>query len=161
MVGTMRMHAVMGGVLVALLLSAPGAAQIVSPAPAKVRCGEPIPKDDVLVLDLEPFEDDEAATDAFVSAHVRDLEIRSWKPETIRTRVRSDRKDRMSAMKRAQKTSAKRGCNVVLVLSAWEGYDEGAFAPPLPGAAGSAAMGTHYAYAEVLLATGDHLGQSP
>lgn len=137
-------------------------AQIISPSaksdPAKVvKCGPKIKTDKVLVLDLEPYTDSEE-TVQFIGRHVTDLELESEESEVIRTTLRSAIKSRLSAMKRARKTAAQRGCNVVLVTEAWEGDDSAAVAQTTPVGAGSQtiAVGLHYAYARVLMGTGEH-----
>lgn len=136
-------------------------AQIVSPeSPAgETRCGPPIKKKDVLVLDLERFGSDSEAAYAFVARYVENIELESDAPETIRTALRSARKNRMSAMRRAQTDAAERGCNVVLVFRAWAGPEDAAYAHATrtPGGGAQAfAFGIHYAYATVMMGTGDH-----
>ena len=136
-------------------------AQIVSPEveERQVRCGPSLKKKEVLVLDLESFGSDVEAVKSFLARHVKNLDLKSDAPETIRTALRSARKDRLSAMRRAQTTAAERGCNVVLVLRAWEGANDAAFAqsiPSAPGGGSSIAVGMHYAYATVVMGTGDH-----
>lgn len=130
-------------------------AQIVSPSTKKARCGAAIPKEKVLVLDLEPFGDNTEEADAFIQKYVQNLDIRSEVPETVQTIMRSATKNRMSAMKRAQKEAAQRGCSVVLVLAAWAGNNSAAHAQPMPGGQ-SIAVGMHFAYAKILMASGDH-----
>ena len=132
--------------------------QIVSPTPEKkeIRCGHTILNKDVLVLDLEPFGTDAERADEFIRKLVQELEIRSEEVETIRTRLRSARKNRMSAMKRARTEAARRGCNVVLVLAAWAGAESAAYSQALPGGQQSIAVGLHYAYAKIQMASGKH-----
>ena len=144
------------GVLQADLSSA----QIVSPVDTEARCGATLKKEEVLVLDLEPFGEDQAAVESFIAKHAQELVIKSELAETIRTRLKSARKNRMDAMKRAQKVAASRGCNVVLVLQAWAGNNESAYVQALPGGSG-VAIGTHYAHARVLMASGQHVGKTP
>lgn len=137
-------------------------AQIVSPESSRragPRCGAEIKKKDVLVLDLERFGDDSEAATEFIERYVENLQLKSEAPETIGTTLRSARKNRMSAMKRAQRTAAERGCNVVIVLRAWAGRDEATYVQTIPTPSGGAqgfGVGLHHAYATVLMGTGDH-----
>ena len=66
----------------------------------------------VLVLDLEGCKDSDERI-KFVETHVSNLEIKNPRPEIIRTTLRSPRKNRMSAIKRARSEAADRGFNVV------------------------------------------------
>lgn len=145
-----------GASLLLFLAASVAWAQIVSPATERAHCGEKIDRDDVLVLDLEPFEGDVERVQQFIASNVENLKIKSSNPETIRTATRSARKNRMSAMKRSRTEVAKRGCDVVLVVAAWIGDDDALYAHRLPNGQGAIAAGLHYAYARVLMATGDH-----
>lgn len=110
-----------------------------------------------LVLDLEQYREDADAAAAFIGRYAQNVRVISALPEIIRTKNRGSGVDRRRAMKRAQKVAAQRGCNVVLVLAAWEGEDNAAVALPL--ATGqSIAVGLHHAYARVLMASGEHTG---
>lgn len=107
-------------------------AQIISPSaksdPVKeVKCGPKIKIDKVLVLDLEPYTDPDEVIE-FIQRHVQGLELESEESEVIRTTLRSAIKSRLSAMKRARKVAAQRGCNTVLVVKAWEGDETAAVA---------------------------------
>lgn len=143
-----------------LFISPTLGAQIVSPpspdSPQAKRCGPKITKNKVLVLDLEQFEEDPEAGARFVERYVTDVEVISERPEVIRTKSRGSAVDRRRAMKRAQKVASQRGCNLVLVMAAWEGEDNAAFAMPLS-TGQSIAVGLHYAYARVLVASGTRL----
>ena len=140
--------------------------QIISPdsppAPA-AHCGPEIKKSEVLVLDLEPFGSDGDKATEFIDKHVRKLVVESESPETIKTVLRSSRKTRMSAMRRAQTVAAERGCNVVLVLRAWEGETEATFTQvfPYPSGGGGQAIGVglHHAYATVYFGSGERIKQ--
>jgi len=141
--------------LLSCLVAGPAFSQIVSPE-QDAKCGPAIQPKKVLVLDLEPFGENTEGAQNFVDRHVENLRLVSEVPETIRTAMRSARKSRKSAMKRAQKTAASRGCNVVLVLRAWEGEDNAAMAyvaPPSRTGTQGVAVGLHYAFAKVLIGT--------
>jgi len=143
--------------LLSCIVARPAFSQIVSPE-QDATCGPAIQPKKVPVLDLEPFGENTDGARDFIDRHVESLRLVSEAPETIRTTIRSARKSRTSAMKRAQKISASRGCNVVLVLRAWEGEENAAMtyvAPPSGAGTQGVTVGLHYAFAEVLMGTED------
>lgn len=107
-------------IIVALIFGcAIAKAEIITPnAGVTDKCGPKIKTKQVMVLDLEPFGEDEAAAKAFVLEHAGKHEIYSSAPEIIETKSRGAMYDRESGIKRAAKEAAKRGCDLVLVLRA-------------------------------------------
>lgn len=82
------------------------------------KCGEKIKTKDVMVLDLEPFGEDQEAARRFVDKHAGNHFIASEAPEEIKTVSKGIFYTRKSGIKRAAKEAAKRGCDLVLVLGA-------------------------------------------
>jgi len=110
----------MGIILVSLAGSLQ--AEVISPnSNVSATCGEKIKKSDVTVLDLEGFGDDIESAKAFVDEHVGLDSIISTTPEVIMTKWQRGWYNRDSSIKAATKEAAKRGCDVLLILSATGG----------------------------------------
>ena len=94
-------------------------AEIIAPnADDSQKCGDKIKTKEVMVLDLEPFGEDQEAAKRFVDKHAGNHFIASVAPEEIQTVSKSIFYTRKSGIKRAAKEAAKRGCDLVLVLGA-------------------------------------------
>lgn len=81
-------------------------------------CGSKINTNDVMVLDVESFSGDVGAAMQFIDKHAGKYVLASETQEHIKTKWSHPRYDRDSAIKRATKEAAKRGCDLLIILSA-------------------------------------------
>lgn len=102
-----------------LLCAGSACAQIISPdQETSAHCGEKVKTEDVMVLDIEPFQGNHQAALDFVAKHAGEVSMYSPAPELIETKWKGAFYDRDSGIKRARKEAAKRGCDLVIVLQA-------------------------------------------
>jgi hypothetical protein len=135
------------------LLCIEARAQIVAPTPA--TCGPEIDRRAVMVLDVESFAGQPEQATTFIEQHVKGFAAATDKAETIVTPRAGTKVDRKDALELAQKTAAKRGCNVAIVLKAWtESSGRSAVLMPSPTVGLSAPM--LLGYANVLFGKGAH-----
>lgn len=81
----------------------------------EVSCGEKIKADEVLVLDLEPYAQQQGSAAEFVQRQVEEYQLVTPTPVLI-PKILSDERDRRTAMlKQSRYEAAARGCNLVLV----------------------------------------------
>jgi hypothetical protein len=113
----MKLTALLVVVIFVVLNSA--SAEVITPnSNISNDCGSKVKTSDVMVLDLESFGGDAGAAQQFISEHAGENILVSKTPELIKTKWRGTRYDRDSAIKRATKEAAKRGCDLLLILSA-------------------------------------------
>ena len=105
-------------VLISLLAFSVAQAEVITPnSGVSASCGSKIKKSEVTVLDLEGFGQDTEAAMAFVDEHVGLESIISTTPEVIWTKWQRAFYTRNTSIKAATKEAAKRGCDVLLILS--------------------------------------------
>ena len=83
-------------------------------APAN-GCGQDVGLRDVMVLDLEPFDNDLDTTQEYLFEHAGEYRLLNAKPEEIIMRSRPA-KDPHGMFRQAQKLGERKGCDLVLIL---------------------------------------------
>ena len=81
----------------------------------EVSCGEKIKADEVLVLDLEPYAQQQGSAAEFVQRQVEEYQLITPTPVLIPKILKDERGRRKAMFKESQHEAATRGCNLVLV----------------------------------------------